>query len=57
MVSRKRETHTPNRVVRVEDELWDAAKAKAAERGETVSDAIRRALKRYVASKTPRRPE
>jgi hypothetical protein len=57
VVSRKRDTHTPNRVVRVEDELWDAAKAKAAERGETVSDAVRRALKRYVASKPPRRPE
>ena len=38
----------PARNVRVEDTLWDAAKAKAAERGETVSDVIRRALQRYV---------
>ena len=36
------------RAVRVERELWDAAKAKAEERGETVSDVIRRALERYV---------
>jgi predicted HicB family RNase H-like nuclease len=36
------------RAVRVPGELWDAAKAKAAERGETVSDVIRRALERYV---------
>jgi predicted HicB family RNase H-like nuclease len=36
------------RAVRVETELWDAAKAKAAEKGETVSDVIRRALERYV---------
>lgn len=39
----------PARAVRVEDALWEAAKAKAAERGETVSDVIRRALERYVA--------
>jgi hypothetical protein len=38
----------PARAVRVPDELWDAAKAKAAGRGETVSDVIRRALERYV---------
>jgi hypothetical protein len=36
------------RAVRVPDELWDAAKAKATERGETVSAVIRRALTRYV---------
>ena len=39
---------TPARGVRVPDELWSAAKAKAAERGETVTDAIVRALERYV---------
>lgn len=38
----------PARAVRVEDELWEAAKAKAAERGESVSDVIRKALERYV---------
>ena len=38
----------PARAVRVEDELWQAAQKRARERGETVSDVIRRALKRYV---------
>jgi predicted DNA binding CopG/RHH family protein len=37
------------RAVRVPDDLWKAAKTKAAERGETVSDVIRQALKNYVA--------
>jgi predicted HicB family RNase H-like nuclease len=35
-------------MVRVEDELWNAAKAKAAESGTTVSAVIREALERYV---------
>ena len=38
----------PARAVRVEDALWRAAQERAAERGETVSDVIRRALQRYV---------
>lgn len=38
----------PGRMVRVTDTLWNAAKTKAAERGETVSDVIRQALERYV---------
>ena len=36
------------RNVRVADGLWEAAKAKAAERGETLSDVVRRALREYV---------
>jgi hypothetical protein len=39
---------TPGRNVRVPDDLWVAAQAKADERGETVSDVVRRALERYV---------
>lgn len=39
---------TKARSVRVEDELWDAALARALERGENVSEAVRRALKRYT---------
>jgi len=39
--------HTPPRSVRVPDDVWDAAKAKAAERGETVTDAVVRFLARY----------
>lgn len=39
---------TPVRTIRIDDVLWAAAVAKADERGESVSDAIRRALRRYV---------
>lgn len=39
---------TPVRTVRVPDPLWQAAKDRAAERGETVTDAVLRALRRYV---------
>lgn len=39
---------TTARSVRVEDALWHAALARAAERGESVSDVIRRALVRYT---------
>lgn len=38
---------TPLRSFRVDDETWDAAKAEADRRGETVTDALRRALVRY----------
>lgn len=38
----------PARAVRVEDELWQAAKVKARENGETVSDVLRRCLETYV---------
>lgn len=37
------------RSVKVEDDLWDAAKRKADERGDVLSEVIREALKRYVA--------
>jgi predicted HicB family RNase H-like nuclease len=39
---------TPRRTIRISDALWAAAVAKAAERGESVSDILRRALERYV---------
>lgn len=39
---------TPLRAIRIEDELWERAKAAAHNRGETVTDAIRRALREYV---------
>lgn len=41
---------TPLRNVRVADDLWQAAMAKAAEQGETLSDVLRRALEKYVKS-------
>jgi hypothetical protein len=42
---------TPPRSVRIPDALWAAATARAAEKGETVTDVLRRALERYVARK------
>lgn len=41
-----------HRMVRVEDELWHAAKQAAAEQGTTVSTVIREALRRFVARHT-----
>lgn len=41
-------THTPRRSIRIGEALWHEAQAKAAERGETVTDVIVRALERYV---------
>ena len=40
---------TPSRNVRIPDDLWRAAMDRAVERGETLSDVIRRALERYVS--------
>lgn len=37
-----------NRVVRVQDSLWKRAQARADEKGESLSEAIRRFLERYV---------
>jgi len=39
---------TPKRGVRIPDELWQAAMRVARDRGETLSQVIRRALERYV---------
>ena len=39
------------KAVRVPDELWRAAQAKADERGEYLSEVIREALEKYVARK------
>ena len=39
-----------SRVIRVSDDLWAAAKARADERGETVSVAVRKFLERYAMS-------
>lgn len=38
----------PLRSVRIPDDIWQAAQAAAAERGESVSEVIRRALRRYA---------
>ena len=39
---------TPARAVRIEDALWHKAQERAAARGESVSEAIRRFLERYT---------
>lgn len=39
---------------RIPDELWQAARKLAAERGESLSDVVRGALREYV---TPRPPQ
>ncbi len=39
---------TPLRSVRIPDDLWAAALERAAENGETVTDVVLRALRRYV---------
>jgi hypothetical protein len=39
---------TPVRHIRIDTELWEAAKTKAASRRESVPDVIRRALLAYV---------
>ena len=44
-------THTPPRSMRIPDEIWEAAKAEAAERGETVTDAVVRFLRRYASAR------
>lgn len=45
---------TTLRATRVPDDLWAAAKAAAEQRGETLADVIRRALREYV-DQTPTR--
>ena len=39
---------TTSRNVRVPDDIWQDAKKRAAENGETVSDVVRRALAEYT---------
>lgn len=39
---------TPLHSFRVETELWNAAKRRADERGETLADALRKFLRRYT---------
>lgn len=39
---------TPGRSIRIPDELWDALRARADERGETVTDVVLRAIRLYL---------
>ena len=38
---------TKARSIRIDDDLWSKAQARAAERGESVTEAIRKFLERY----------
>lgn len=40
---------TPTRAIRIEDDLWEEAKAVAIRRSDTLTDVIRGALESYVA--------
>lgn len=39
---------TPGRSIRIPDELWEALRARADERGETVTDVILRAIRTHL---------
>ena len=43
---------TPARAVRVPDELWESARARAAAEGRTLTDVIRAALRAYTETMT-----
>ena len=44
---------TPHRPIRISDELWAKAQAKAAQEGTTASEVIRRALELYTEDQHP----
>lgn len=48
---------TPLRAIRISDEIWHAAQARAEAEGTTVSDVVRKSLKRYGAVKISRDKE
>lgn len=39
---------TPARSIRIPDEVWEALRRRADERGETIADVVRRALRAYL---------
>jgi len=39
---------TPLRAIRIDDELWEAAQARAAAEGDNLSGVIRDALRQYI---------
>lgn len=50
MASRMKDTHTPNRAIRIDDDLWAAYEAACAAQGTDRSAGIRRHMKRVVAA-------
>jgi hypothetical protein len=47
---------TVHRTLRVDDDLWGAAKAAADARGDNLSEVLRQALRDYVSQSEPSRP-
>lgn len=47
---------TPRRTVRIPDDLWEAATARAADEGVTTSDLLRRLLIAHLGSDAPMPP-
>lgn len=47
---------TPSRNVRVHDDVWNAARAKAQREGTTVTDVVVARLERWTGVKTPDAP-
>lgn len=45
---------TPQRTIRIPDKTWEAAKAAAEQRGDNLSEVIRKSLERYVKRNAPR---
>jgi hypothetical protein len=46
---------TPQRSVRVPDDVWQAAKVRPDEEGRTLSDVVRASLESYAKGKTAKR--
>ena len=49
--------NTPKHGVRVADEVWNAAKTKAHQNGDTLAEVLKRALTAYVDAAPPASPE
>jgi hypothetical protein len=56
MVSRAKETHTTNRVVRVDDDLWEEYKQACAYEGVSASEDLRAHMRRKIL-RWKRRPD
>lgn len=50
-MARPKTGQTPIKNLRVPQDLWDAVKMKAAERGETITQVVVRAFHRYLREK------
>lgn len=51
MTSHSRQGDIPHRTVRVPDNEWGPAMERARQNGETMTDVVRRALRRYAKAK------